>query len=822
MTHSFHFFDVSLSDARFALRQLRKAPSFTITAILTLALGIGPATAMFVVAYGVLLQPLPFPDSQRLYRPIGVDAHGKEDESATYSAIERWRAVTGESAEIALTGSPQSVLDTPSGAQRINNVASSVNLLSTLGVQPTMGRGFAPDEAEAGKSHVVVLSYSIWHEAFSADPNILGRIVHIDGKPFAVIGVMPSGFLFPVYKEQKQVWTPFENARLLAASASNPYNRFDPVLRVRQGTDPMRVQAKLSSVQSQIALAATSGEEPATHIRLAPLRDTVVNDVRPALTALELAVALVWFIACSNVAGLLLARIAVRRTEIAVRAALGADRMRIVRQFLTEGLLLTLTGAAVGVTLALLMLHRAQRIIDRSLPLEMNFSLNWPLLAALLGLSLLTALAFGVLPAALSTRLSLAEGLKSRGQAGGPNRGYQRARGLLVICEVAVSLTLLAAAALMLRTLDRLEHVPLGFRTDHIVLTDLTLPGFLYKDSNVATTAWQPLLERIQRLPGVRAAALSTVLPIGHPVEWLTLIYKTSWTKGNDAAVVRAASPDLLHVLGIRLLQGRFITEQDVSGSLPVAVVNKSFVNQLLGGQNAVGKQIRFGRIPSTATIAGVLEDVRQDAVSAPSKPELYISMAQLKPGDALYLPLTGQTMQLAVRTQDSPNGMIAEVNRAIRGENPHFIVGPMSTMEQSVEDSIGTQRLIGGLAGTFGALALLITVVGLYGLLTYTVTQRTREIGIRMALGADRSQVTGMILKQSFLLMIAGITLGATVSLWAGHFLKSFLYGVSSHDPWMLALGPVTILFFGTIAALLPARRAASVDPIQALRSDT
>ena len=595
----FRFLDGSLFDARFALRQLRKTPGFTVTAILTLALGIGAATAMFVVVYGVLLQPLPFPDSQRLYRPVGIDALGNENGSAPYSAIERWRDVTGKSAEIALKGNHQSVLDTPSGAQRIDDVASSVNLLSTLGVQPILGRNFFPEEAEAGKSHVVLLSYSIWHEAFSADSNILGRRVYIDGEPFVVIGVMPPGFLFPMYKNQTQVWTPFENARLLAATASNPYDRFDPVLRVRDGIDPLTVQAEVSSVQSQIAKAAGPGEEPATHIRLVPLRDTVVSDVRPAMKALEIAVALVWLIACSNVAGLLLNRITARRTEIAVRAALGANRMRILRQFLTESLMLSVAGALGGVTLALLMLRSAQHVIERSLPLQLNFGPNWPLLAALLGFSLLTGLAFGVFPAALATRLSFAEGLKSRSQVDGPNRGHNRVRGLLVICEVAVSLTLLVAAGLMLRTLHSLEHVPLGFRTDHIVLTDLTLPGYLYKDSNVATTAWQPLLERIQHLPGVRAAALSTVLPIGHSIEWQTLIYKTSWTKGNDAAVVRAASPDLMRVLGIRLLQGRFITEQDVSGSMPVAVVNQTFVNQFLGGRDAIGKQIRFGRIPS-------------------------------------------------------------------------------------------------------------------------------------------------------------------------------------------------------------------------------
>jgi predicted permease len=822
MMSSHRFFEATVSDARFALRYLRKAPVFTITAVLTLALGIGAATAMFVVVYGVLLQPLPLPDAQRLYEPMGVDAHGVENASAPYNAIERWRDVTGRSAQIALTAGGKKVLDTPSGAQLINDVASSVNLLSTLGVQPILGRGFVPEEAEAGKSHVVLLSYSIWHEAFSADRHILGQRVFLDGVPSVVIGVMPPRFQFPVYKDDVEVWTPLENNRLFAARASNFYDRFNPVLRLGAGIDPLTVQATLSGAQNQMAKeTAAPGEEPATHIRLAPLRDTLVGDIQPALRALEIAVALVWLIACSNVAGLLLARLAARRTEIAVRGALGADRMRIARQFLTESLMLSIAGALAGLALAVSLLRAFQHILRQALPLSVSLGMNWHILAALLGFSLITGLAFGVVPAALATHLGFAEGLRSGSHRSGSDRAQSRLRSLLLICEVAVSLTLLIAAGLMMRTLQSLQHAPLGFRTDHIVMTDLTVPGYLYKDRDVTTTAWQPLLERVQHLPGARAAALSSVLPIGHSVEWLTLVYATGWTKGNVSAEVRAASPDLLQVLGVRLLQGRFITAEDVKGSMPVAVVNQTFVNQYLGGRDAVGKQIRFGRIPSQATIVGVLEDVRQDRVSAPSSAELYISMAQLSPGDALYLPMTGHSMQLAVRTQSNPGAIIPELSRAIHEQNPHLVLGNVTTMDQSVEDSMGSQRLAAGVIGTFGALALLITVVGLYGLLTYTVNTRTREIGVRMALGADRGQVIGMILRQALLLMIAGITIGLALTLWTSRFLQSFLYGVSKHDPWILALGPFVLLLFGTLAALLPARRAATVDPIQALRMD-
>jgi predicted permease len=483
--------------------------------------------------------------------------------------------------------------------------------------------------------------------------------------------------------------------------------------------------------------------------------------------------------------------------------------------------MLSLAGALAGLALALFMLRAFQHILQRTLPLEVSLTPNWHLVTTLLGFSLMTGFAFGAAPAALATRLCFAEELRSGSHGSGSDRTQSKLRSLLLICQVAVSLTLLIAAGLMLRTLQSLQHAPLGFRTDHIVLTDLTLPGHLYKDSDVTTAAWQPLLERVEHLPGARAAALSTVLPIGHSIEWLTLVYATGWTKGNVTTVVRAATPDLLQVLGVRLLQGRFISAQDFKGSMPVAVVNQTFVNQYLGGRDAIGKQIRFGRIPSQATIVGVLEDIRQDKVSTPSRAELYISMAQLKPGDALYLPMTGHSMQLAVRTQTDPRAIIPALSQAIREQNPHLVLGQVTTMDQSVTDSMGSQRLAAGLIGTFGALALLITVVGLYGLLTYTVTTRTREIGVRMALGADRLRVISMILWQALVLMLAGITIGLTLTLWASRFLQSFLYGVSRHDPWILALGPVVLLLFGTLAALLPARRAATVEPIQALRME-
>jgi predicted permease len=738
-----------------------------------------------------------------------------------YTAIQQWREATNKSAQIAFIAETPNVLDTPSGAQLIGNVASSTNLLSTLGVQPILGRSFLPEEVEDGRSRVVLLSYGLWHEAFSADPQILEKTVHIDGVPYVVIGVMPPHFLFPIDKNRAEVWTPLEGNRLLTASANNKFNSYHPIVRIEPGTQAVAVEAELSSVQARIAQTTRPGEETATRVQLRSLRDSLVGDIRPALKALELAVVLVWFIGCCNVAGLLLARIAARRTEITVRAALGAGRLRIMRQFLTESLLLSLAGALAGLGLATFALRAFRHMLQHSLPLSVSFHLNWHILTALVGLSLFTGLSFGVFPAAIAARSSSQEALKNGSHSTNSGLAQTRLRSILLVCEVAVSITLLVAAGLMMRTVRSLRHVPLGFRTDHIVLTNLTAPGYFYNGTDVNTAAWQPLLERVEHLPGVQTAALSSVLPIAHSIEVLTLVYQTGWTKGNVTAELRAASPNLLQALGVRLRAGRFFTAQDARDSMPVAVVNQTFANQYLGGHDALGRQIRFGRVPSTATIVGVLEDIRQDAVATPSRPEFYLCMAQLKPGNALYLALIGRSMQLAIRTHNAPGAMIPELSRIIHEENPHLAIGDVNAMDQSVEDSIGSQRLAAGVIGTFGGLALLITVVGLYGLFTYAVTQRTREIGIRMALGAERGQVLGMILREAVWLIAVGITIGLASTFWLNRLLRGFLYGVSAHDPWTLVLGPAILLLFGISAAAIPARHAASADPMQALRME-
>jgi predicted permease len=804
-------------DVRFSVRQFQRAPGYAAFTFLVLALGIGTVTAMFTISYDVLLKPLPFHADRQLFQTVERDSKGEEDFGASYAEIVQWQQATKDSADVGFAWGWPNILDAPTGAELVSAVAVSPNLFSILGVQPTMGRGFSASEQISDHPNVVVLSYSIWQRSFGGDRDILGKTVHISGAQHTVIGVMPKGFEYPAYQDREQVWVPIDRSKLMPAS-NDAYGGtyFTPLVRPHAGIKPEKVAIEIANVHAQYL---KRGEQKQVH--LVRLRDLLVRDVQPALLALVIAVGVVWLIACSNVAGLLLARVAARRTEIAVRSALGAGRRRIATQFMTESLLLSVGGAAGGLGLALLMLHAFKHLLGNMLPLAQNIEMNWAVWLCLIALTLVTALAFGTVPALLAAWTGTAVGLRGGGQKHTGDHRQNRMRSALVVGEVALSIALLIAAGLMMRTMYALRHVSLGFRTDHLLLTSLTAPSDLYKDQNIGATAWQPLLDAVQHAPGVKGAALSTVMPLKHPIEWLTIVYKTDWTQENVSAEVRAASPGLMEVLGVPMRRGRFFDERDTATSLPVTVVNRLFVDRYLGGGDVLGKQIRFGRIPMTATIVGVMDDVHQDAVSALSKPEFYICISQVKRDNPLYRPLLGKYMELAVRTEVRPDAMIADLRRKISETNPHLAIGEFSTMETAVEDSISAQKLAAGVIGVFGGLALLITIVGLYGLLSYLAEQRKKEIGIRMALGADRGAIVGMMMRQTLVLMAAGVAIGLGLALWSNRLLHGFLYGVSASDPWTVCLAPLGLVLSGLIAALVPARRAASVNPVDALRAD-
>ena len=546
----------------------------------------------------------------------------------------------------------------------------------------------------------------------------------------------------------------------LTAWNSDAYSSFTPLVKAGAGVPVAALETQLARVHARFA---KTGED---RIRLRGLRDLLVADVRPALLALGIAVAVVWLIACSNVAGLMLARVTLRRAEIAVRAALGAGRGRMVMQLLTESLVLSFAGAAGGLGVAWIMLRTFRHLLTAKLPLADTIHLDWAIWICLVALTLLTTLVFGTVPALIAIRTDFRSDLTSSGRKDTADRGRNRARAALLVGQVALSVALLMAAGVMMRTMYALRHVPLGFRTDHLVLTSLTIPNDLYGDRNVGTTVWQPLLEEIRRMPGVHAAALSTVWPIQHPVELITPVDATPPVQKDASAAVRAATPGLMEALGVRMRSGRFFTEGDTATSLPVIVVNQAFVNRYLGGGDAVGKVVKFGHVPRAATVVGVIEDVHQESVAEASQPEFYLCISQVGPDQQIYKALLGRFMQVAVRTEAAPDAMVAALRRAIHEANPHLAIGECTTMSEAVEDSVGAQKLAAQVIGVFGGLVLLITVVGLYGLLNYFVVQKTREIGIRMALGADRRRVVSAIMQRTLALLAIGTVAGRRSSL--------------------------------------------------------
>lgn len=803
-------------DVRFAARQFRRAPAYAIFTTLVLALGIGTVTAMFTISYGVLLKPLPFRADRQLFDVVESTAKGDETFAASYPEITQWQQANSDIADVAFASNYVNIIDAPAGAEMISSVSASPNLFSLLGVEPIIGRGFMPDETISDHPNVVLLSYDIWQRSFAGDRNVLGKTVHIGATPYSVIGVMPRQFSYPLGDIRAEVWVPIERSALLPKPVGPYGSTWHPIVRLHPGVPPQALESSLANVHSQFAKS-----DAPKRFRLLRLRDQLVRDVKPALRALGIAVAIVWLIACSNVAGLLLARVAARRTEIAVRSALGAARRRMVAQFLTESLLLSTAAAVVGLGIAALILRIFRHMLTTALPMAQNIQLDWSVFGGLVILTLLTALAFGTVPALLVAWTGSEAGLRISGRSQAGDRRHNRARAILLVSEVALSIALLTGAGLMMRTMYALRHVPLGFRTDHLLVTSLTAPGDLYKDQNIGTAAWQPVLDAVRQYPGVKDAALSTVMPLKHPVEWLTLVYKTNWTDDDVAAVVRAASPRLMGVLGIRMRSGRFFDSGDTSASIPVAVVNRVFVDRYLGGGDAVGKQFRFGRKPVTATVIGVIDDIHQDSLTDASSPEFYLCIPQIARDNPLYLSIVSKYMEIAIRTEVAPGTMIAELRRQIAQVNPHLAIGQFSTMSEAVEDSIGAQKLAAGVVGVFGGLALLITLVGLYGLLTYMVEQRTREIGIRMALGADRAAVISMVMRQALVLMALGAAVGVCVALWSNRLLHAFLYSVTASDPWAITLAPLGLVLGGLAAAAVPARRAARLDPVDALRAE-
>jgi predicted permease len=822
-----------LQDLQYGLRQLRNAPVFAVTAILTLALGIGINAAMFSVVDQVLLRSMPFPRANEVVQ-MAVRSESGGFASTSLPDIQDWQARSHSFEQIGYYTEQIPTLGGTSTAKLVVQVVSSANLFDLLQARPLMGRTFLPGDSEPGRTSVLILSAATWQELYHADPQIIGRSVSINGIPYTVIGVMPNGFSFPANTGDNSIWTPIPvNEKSMQDRSSS---MLSVIGRLRPGVTLAAATHEMNSIHDQLKREYPKDED-SNPIRMEPYPNVVTGTARPAILALDVAVFAVWLIACANVAGLLLARGNNRRREVALRTALGAQRGRLVRQFLTESLLLSLAGGALGLELANLALHVLKGYLADAVIFGDQIHIDLKVCAYLFVASCVSAILFGLLPALHASHVPPQEGLRQGAAASGTSKGQTRWRDALVVGEIALTLTLLVAAGLMVRTLVSLRHTRVGFVADQVVTGEIYLPShsaiFLVgpqqqSGPTLVQTFYTPLLDRLDALPGVQAAGLTTVRPLEGNWDFNMTVELANHAKpkrsAQSYAQARASSGDYFRAMGIPLLRGRFFGSTDSADAAPVAIVNRAFVQRFLGNENPIGQQVRFNDTGARqwSTIVGVVDDSPQKTLGQPPLPEIHYNLAQLEAQDDLYPILGAFYMNVSVRSPLGADTISRELRRVVHELQPDAALNGVKSMQEVVDDSLGNQVLAARLLGLFALAGLVIAVAGIYGLLAYMVSQRTRELGVRLALGAQRGAVLWLVFRHALILLGIGVGVGAAFTVASGRLLTAFLsYRLSAYDG-VIGVGIAGLLTVcGLAASYFPARRAARIDPVVALRTE-
>ncbi|HVG11147.1 MAG TPA: ABC transporter permease [Thermoanaerobaculia bacterium] len=804
-----------LQDARYGLRRLRQGPGFTLATVVVLALGIGATTAIFSVIDASLLRPLPYPHPERLVSvtcsqegvptPVSFPEYlDWKRTSEVFSDVGGYFTTT-----VALTGQGE--------PEMLQAVRMSANLPEMLGVRPRLGRAFTPGEEARSAERVVMLSQGLWRRRFGGAPDILGRSVQLGEQPFTVIGIIPSGprSIVPVSlaaAREADVWMPL---RLDEEHAPRGVHFMEVAARLEPGLPLAQADERIATVASRLQEAEVTDHG----IRLIPLELTVIGDARPLLVALAGAAAMVLLIACTNVANLLLARSAVRHREVAIRVALGAPRGRIVRQLLVESLLLSLLGGAAGVLVARAGVAGLRALGPASVPRLAEAAVDARMLGFALALSLLTGLLFGLLPALRASRTDLSEVMKVgapgamgvAGSRGGPAR--DRLRGSLIVAEVALSFALLIGAGLLIRSLDRLLAVDKGFDAERVVSAYLGLPDSRYPELHQQAAFYRELRERVAALPGVQAVAfVNDLLLQGGTNGGITIEGRTFPPESQPMAQKRIISPGYFDVLRTPVVAGRAFDDRDAEGATAVVVVNQAFVRRYFPGESPLGKRVDFGwNTTGMQQIVGVVGDVRETALHQPAEPMIYIPLAQRPEAWGF----------LVLRTSGDPMGVVPALRRTVAALDRNLPLSQVRTLEDVMVEGIAERRLAMSLFGAFSALSLLLAALGLYAVVSYTVVQRRREIGIRMALGARAKHVIGPVLSQGLSLIVAGAALGALASFWLGGFLSGLVFGIGTTDPATFAGVALLLMATALVASMVPALRAFQLHPASVLRSE-
>lgn len=823
-----------LADVRFALRQLLKAPGMALLAILTLALGIGANTAMFTVMESVLLRPLPYAHSDRLVF-IGPPSAEPSFGSTSWLNYRDIRAQSKLLQDVAAYSANVSVMKTKDSSQSVAAPRVTTNLFSMLGVQPLLGRTFTDVEGQTGGPDVALLSEDLWRRSFHADPAIVGSTVNINGKLHTIVGVMPDELRFPESVGpalRKGIWLPLQPTREMLSNRG--YFFFNIVGELRPGANIAQFQHELDAIAARIRQTDT-GSTIAFHTT--PYREALTGPVRPTLYALFGALALVLLIACANVSNLLIARSLSRQHEFAVRMALGAGRLRLVRQILSEGLTLSLFGCGVGVLLAEAIMVALRKLPPGTIPRADSISIHWTIALVLGAIAFITTVLSSLFPALLVAQADPQAVLQSASRGIGSQSVKGKFSGWLVAGEVALSTLLLVGTSLLFHTLWNLEKLQLGFDSAHLNMFTATPPdavgfsdmvaaaGTRNAAASLATITYQPVLDRIRHMPGVTGAALITTPPLSSKgVQGSFKIIGQPTNSRGQTALFSAVSGDYARTMGTPVLRGRMVNDGDVSSTPFVVVVNEALTKKYFAGKNPLGKDISLAgldpRMVKPYTIVGVLADQVEGKVGGEVLPLILLPQQQIPTASLFYQALLKTGVSFVVKTRgDIP---VASAMRSIFQKSaPGFALENFQTMQDAVDESTFSRRLALYLVGSFAGLSVAMVFAGLYGVLSQLVGCRRHEIGVRMALGATRRSIAQLILRQGFILIGSGLVVGMLLALATGRWVKSFLYHVQLLDGLTYAAVAVALVVIGLIASILPARRAASIEPIQTLREE-
>jgi putative ABC transport system permease protein len=817
-----------LQDLKYALRMLAKQPGFAAIAVVTLALGIGASTAVFSVVNAVLLKSLPYPNAERivmLWRLPKIDSSFGNDDWP-------WRKkdfllLLQESRSFQYLGGFKSDSFNMTGSQEpalLDGTSVSAGFFPALGVSPALGRAFTSEEDQPGHEHVVVLSHDLWSDRFGGDPSVLGRAVDLNGYPYTVIGIMPPGFAFPRGEEmpetmdlprRSQLWVPLA----LPVAPRGP-NELGVVARLKPGVTTDQVNAELA----QFATLEDRQFPEAIgwyNSRVISLARQVAGDTRRPLLLILAAIGLVLLIACANVASLLLARSFDRKREFTIRAALGAGHSRMIRQLLTESLLLAALGGFLGILFAVVCVHFVKVLGPPDLPRLQEITLDLRVLAFALGISLITGILFGLAPAVAATKENLVESLKQGGQRAGGSPAGHRIRSALLVSDVALALVLVVAAGLLIRTFYFMTNARAGFNPERVLTFELSLPTLKYPDADSMAHLYQSVLLQLHTVSGVESAGLVSAVPMAGAPDGTT-IRIPEHPSSNDREMPYAnysfCSPGYFSALEAPLLRGRDFIETDTADSLHVTIINNAMAKKFWPGEDPVGKQVgvadtRWG----TRTIVGVVTDIKHSSLSEDPAPEMYVPYTQ----NEIKIWPSMRTLQVALRTKADPTSVTASVREAVHSVDPDLPLAKVGTLSALVQSSMAKPLFSTFLLSSFGGIALLLATMGMYGVISYSVGQRTKEIGIRMALGATRSNVFGMILRHGARLTALGILIGLLAALGMTRTMASFLYGVKPTDPVTFAGVSLLLVAVTLLASYVPARRATRVDPMTALHDE-